>query len=72
MRGIHIKSRINRKTKYWKIASRSEFVERQRYIYKDGIFKGKSALWRLLHDINIGWKDEVPTERKQYTLKNRK
>ena len=62
---IHIKSRVNRRTKYWKIAAQKEFVERQRYLY---YFHKKSAIRQILHDINIGWKDNVPTKRKQYYI----
>ena len=62
-------SRQNRRTKYWQIAAQKECVERQRYIYKDGIFKGKSMLWKLLNRINHGWCDDIPTIRKQYQLR---
>lgn len=55
----------NRRTKYWKIAAQQIWVERQRYMYKDG-HRSKPLIRQLLHEINLGWKDDIPTVRKQY------
>ncbi len=55
----------NRKTKYWIIASAKEYVERKRYIYVELKRREKHPLWQLLHEINLGWKDDILIKRKQ-------
>ena len=58
----------NKRKKYMKIASCNDFVERS--LYNIRLRKmSKSPLWHLIHCINRGWHDEMPKDRKQYSIK---